>query len=534
MIEPRFALSDENAGPVAQICARLEGIPLALELTAARVQVLSVEEIPDRLDDCLRLLTGGARAQPTRQQTLSATLGRSYDLLTEPAWAVFRRLVVFRGGSRLEMAEAVCAGEGVVGVDVLDLVTRLADKSLVVANRQDRASRFRTLEPVRQYAERCLEAAGEVVAVGEWHRACLTALAEEAVEFLQGPAQTRWLVRLEREREVAALIGQGCCSDRQLADRLTITTHVDFTTQKPGPREASSGGIHTIRSSDISLRINDDEAPNFTATTTQGAINFHDWIGNDWAILFSHPKDFTPVCTTELGYMAKLEPEFTRRNCKFIGLSVEPIDCHARWLPDIEETQGYAVNYPVDPRDALLGRLRDWRCDQRRNAKNGRFLGRRRARRRQIADRGTAGRQISLDVQWGGFLLRRVRDRPRRARRCGFSFRPSPHRNLRESLRRPCRREAGLRGQSPGPLVRGVARSSMSRCFLLRTGNVGTPRWSSLLVNWRLRRVPWVTYTSEVTLQSKRTRECFYDWYGCRLVRDSAPRPSQLLTTLRR
>ena len=96
----------------------------------------------------------------------------------------------------------------------------------------------------------------------------------------------------------------------------------------------------------MSLRIN-DEAPNFTATTTQGRINFHDWIGNGWAILFSHPKDFTPVCTTELGYMAKLEPEFTKRNCKIIGLSVDPVDNHQRWLKDIEETQGAAVNYPM-------------------------------------------------------------------------------------------------------------------------------------------------------------------------------------------
>ena len=96
----------------------------------------------------------------------------------------------------------------------------------------------------------------------------------------------------------------------------------------------------------MSLRIN-DEAPNFTATTTHGVLNFHEWIGNGWAILFSHPKDFTPVCTTELGYMAKLEPEFTKRNCKIVGLSVDPVDNHARWVKDIEETQGYKVNYPM-------------------------------------------------------------------------------------------------------------------------------------------------------------------------------------------
>ena len=96
----------------------------------------------------------------------------------------------------------------------------------------------------------------------------------------------------------------------------------------------------------MSLRIN-DPAPDFTAATTQGTIDFHNWIGDGWAILFSHPKDFTPVCTTELGYMAKLAPEFAKRNCKIIGLSVDPVDNHARWAKDIEETQGYAVNYPM-------------------------------------------------------------------------------------------------------------------------------------------------------------------------------------------
>jgi thioredoxin-dependent peroxiredoxin len=94
------------------------------------------------------------------------------------------------------------------------------------------------------------------------------------------------------------------------------------------------------------LRIN-AIAPNFTAQTTQGEIDFHQWIGDSWAILFSHPKDFTPVCTTELGYMAGLEPEFAKRNCKIIGLSVDPVTSHAKWAADIEETQGHAVHFPM-------------------------------------------------------------------------------------------------------------------------------------------------------------------------------------------
>ena len=94
------------------------------------------------------------------------------------------------------------------------------------------------------------------------------------------------------------------------------------------------------------LRIGDD-VPNFTADTTEGKIKFHDWIGDGWAILFSHPKDFTPVCTTELGYMAGLKPQFEKRNCKVIGLSIDSVDDHQKWSKDIEETQGHAVNYPI-------------------------------------------------------------------------------------------------------------------------------------------------------------------------------------------
>src|SRR6202795_221187 len=100
------------------------------------------------------------------------------------------------------------------------------------------------------------------------------------------------------------------------------------------------------RRSKMAIRIG-DEAPDFTAETTEGKIRFHEWIGDKWAILFSHPKDFTPVCTTELGYMAKLKPEFDKRNTKIIGLSVDPVDNHARWAEDIKETQRHAPNYPM-------------------------------------------------------------------------------------------------------------------------------------------------------------------------------------------
>ena len=122
----------------------------------------------------------------------------------------------------------------------------------------------------------------------------------------------------------------------------------------------------------MSLRINDD-APDFTAETTQGSIRFHEWIGNGWAILFSHPKDFTPVCTTELGYMAGLQPEFAKRNCKVIGLSVDPVNSHSKWSLDIEETQGHKVNYPMigDP-ELKVAKLYDMLPAEAGNTSEGR------------------------------------------------------------------------------------------------------------------------------------------------------------------
>jgi alkyl hydroperoxide reductase subunit AhpC len=127
----------------------------------------------------------------------------------------------------------------------------------------------------------------------------------------------------------------------------------------------------------MSLRIN-DTAPNFTAQTTQGTLSFHEWIGDHWAILFSHPKDFTPVCTTELGYMARIEPEFASRNTKVIGLSVDPVENHSRWAADIEETQGASVNYPmIGDTDLAVAKLYDMlpaeetgTCDGRTAATN--------------------------------------------------------------------------------------------------------------------------------------------------------------------
>ena len=122
----------------------------------------------------------------------------------------------------------------------------------------------------------------------------------------------------------------------------------------------------------MTLRIN-SEAPDFTAETTHGTINFHEWIGDGWAVLFSHPKDFTPVCTTELGYMAGLNAEFEKRNCKVIGLSVDTVDDHELWLQDIEETQGHKVTYPlIGDSDLKVAKLYDMLAEDEGESSEGR------------------------------------------------------------------------------------------------------------------------------------------------------------------
>ena len=197
-----FALSSTNARGVAEICARLDGIPLAIELAAARTAAMSVEMIAAHLNDRFRLLTTGSQDLPTRQRTLRATLDWSYDLLTAQEQLVLDRLSVCAGGCTLAAAEVVCAGEGVEGWEVLDLLDALVGKSLVQA--EERAGgemRHGLLETVRQYGQQRLAASGRARAVRDRHLVHFLALAEEAEPALKGADQATWLERLEAEHD---------------------------------------------------------------------------------------------------------------------------------------------------------------------------------------------------------------------------------------------------------------------------------------------------------------------------------------------
>ena len=200
--DPAFSLSPQNTIAVAEICRMLEGIPLAIELAAARVGTLSLEQISQRLVGSLELLTRGGRTAVPRQRTLKGTLDWSYDLLSETEQTLFDRLSVFTGGWTLEAAEAVGAGEGVEEGAVLDLLSGLVEKSLVVAEATGEVRlRFRLLEPVRQYAFEKLDHSGGVATVRQRHASFFLALAEKAEPELRGPQTTAWLDRLETEHD---------------------------------------------------------------------------------------------------------------------------------------------------------------------------------------------------------------------------------------------------------------------------------------------------------------------------------------------
>lgn len=196
-----FRVTEQNAPHIAQICRRLDGIPLALELAAARVNALSAEQIAARLDDVFRLLTGGSRTAMPRQQTLAAAIDWSYNLLAQPERVLLQRLSVFAGGWTLDAAEQVCAGDGIEQLDVLDLLTQLVNKSLVSAEYSADGARYHFLETIRQFARYRLYKAEAVEMVSDKHLEFFATFAETARAQLRGPAQIEWLARLDTEHD---------------------------------------------------------------------------------------------------------------------------------------------------------------------------------------------------------------------------------------------------------------------------------------------------------------------------------------------
>ena len=238
LVAPSFSVTDQNTRAVAQVCQRLDGIPLAIELAAARIRMFSVEQIAARLDERFRLLTEGSRTARPRQQTLRATLDWSYELLSEAEQALFRRLSVFVGNWTLEAVEAVCVEkEGGETYEMLNVLAQLVNKSLVIAEEQDGAVRYRLLETMRHYAQERLVDVGQMESMCRRHWEWCLQLAEEAEPKLRGVEQAMWLQILEAEHDNlrAALSRSLSTGQGEIAGRLAGTlwqfwaTHSHFS-----------------------------------------------------------------------------------------------------------------------------------------------------------------------------------------------------------------------------------------------------------------------------------------------------------------
>jgi predicted ATPase len=247
-VKPDFAITNENAPAVAEICYRLDGLPLAIELAAARVKILSPEMVLARLDSRLKFLTGGARDLPARQQTLRGTIDWSYGLLDEAEKRLFSRLAVFVGGCTLEAAEAVCGDSGIdttgnplsdaLGGEVIDLVESLVNKSLLKQEESEEVDlRFTMLETIREYASERMLASGEADKLRRSHAACFLEIAEQALPRLRGPQQTEWMRRLEHEHDNFRAALEWC---RLAGADLRVTGDSSFEPSVVGVRMATA------------------------------------------------------------------------------------------------------------------------------------------------------------------------------------------------------------------------------------------------------------------------------------------------------
>ena len=229
LIDPKFTADETNASHVARICSRLDGIPLAVELAAARLKTLSVEQIHARLDDRFTLLTNGARTAPSRHQTLQAAIDWSYDSLSENEKTLFRRLAVFTGGWSLEAAESICSGNGVEKKDVMDLLTSLTQKSLIHTGEIPGGIRYEQLETIRQYGQEKFYASEEADLVRDQHLRYFVELAKHAEPDLRSSAQVKWFVLFEQEMSnLRSAIAWAKGTDKQAFLQLTSSLWAFF------------------------------------------------------------------------------------------------------------------------------------------------------------------------------------------------------------------------------------------------------------------------------------------------------------------
>jgi predicted ATPase/class 3 adenylate cyclase len=278
IVKSDFKLTKENASFVAQICSRLDGIPLAIELAAVRVKVLSPEQIASRLDDRFRLLTGGARTALPRQQTLRALIDWSYSLLSEQEKTLFRRLAVFVGGWTLEAAESVC-GEGICEFEILDLLTHLVDKSLVITDEVAGEMRYRRLETIRQYSREKLFETDEVETIRDRHLMFYAEFAEIAEQHMKGPMRRAWDHRLQAEQDnLRAAMEWGCARNPECALRIASSLPIFWTAGG-----YSAEGLRWIQRSmeAYMAKVGEYEHPNLRAKGLSGLAFLYMTLGDN-------------------------------------------------------------------------------------------------------------------------------------------------------------------------------------------------------------------------------------------------------------
>jgi non-specific serine/threonine protein kinase len=248
-VRPDFTLSDENARTVAEICANLDGLPLAIELAAARVRLLAPQDLLTRLENRLKLLTGGPKNLPSRQQTMRATIAWSYDLLSDSEKLLLQQLSAFSGGCALDAAEAVCHTSGAEETDLLDGITSLGEKSLLLHEESGEESRFRMLAIVKEFAFECLSRAERLATVQRRHSDYFLTLAEKAEKEIVGPRGAVWIKRLAREHDNLRLALEWCLhNEPEMALRISASawrfwmTHGHFTEGRKWLKQALERG----------------------------------------------------------------------------------------------------------------------------------------------------------------------------------------------------------------------------------------------------------------------------------------------------
>jgi predicted ATPase/class 3 adenylate cyclase len=295
LVRPQFLVTNQNAPAVAQICFRLDGIPLAIELAAARIKGLSVEQIAARLDDRFRLLTGGSRTALPRRRTLQAAIDWSYKLLEEEEMMLLRRLSVFAGGWTLEAAEQVCASDGLTSGQILDLLLHLVDKSLVVARTQEIHPRYYLLETIRQYAQGKLDESGEAILMRDRHLEYFCSLTEQVRPHFRDAQQLVWLDRFETELDNVraaltwALDGGSIEAGLHLATNLGVDTGA-FWVNRGHMKEGHEFLEHLLNKSQATGRIDALAAAYFSIA----AVEF--WL-HDFAAALHHVEQSESLWT---------------------------------------------------------------------------------------------------------------------------------------------------------------------------------------------------------------------------------------------